>query len=104
MLFSNIEDIIAFSNGASNGANQTAIEIINTQIHDRVSQILEILLVRMKREKLFELMDLSNQSKNRSKYLDPLIKFGWIEKEFPDEKTNPNQTYKTSESGKKYTL
>jgi hypothetical protein len=29
------------------------------------------------------------------------IRIGWIEKEFPCEKTNPNQTYQISESGKK---
>ena len=63
--------------------------------------MLELLSTRLKREQLFEKIGLSNQTKNRSKYLDPLIKIGWIEKEFPDEKTNPNQTYQTSELGKK---
>jgi hypothetical protein len=31
-------------------------------------------------------MSLSNQSKNRVKYLDRLIETGWIAKEFPNEK------------------
>jgi len=63
--------------------------------------MLELLSKRLKREQLFEKMRISNQTKNRSKYLDPLIKIEWIEKEFPDNKTNPNQTYQASESGKK---
>ena len=105
LLFKNIEEIIAFSNGASNGAGNGAgnqvVEIINREIHDRVKEMLELLSTSLKREQLFEKMELSNQTKNRLKYLDPLIKIGWIEKEFPDEITNPNQTYQTSESGKK---
>jgi len=90
-----------FGNEASNGAGRPAIEIIDNQIHYRVAQILEILISSMKREVLFEKMNLSNQSKNRSRYLDPLINLGWVEKEFPEEITNPNQTYKTTEAGKR---
>jgi ATP-dependent DNA helicase RecG len=105
MLFNNIEEIVAFgngvSNGASNGASQPAIDIINTQVHERVSEMLGILTVKMKREVLFKKMGLSNQSKNRSKYLDPLIDLGWIAMEFTEKITNPNQTYKTTDSGKR---
>ncbi len=105
LLFSNIEDIIAFGNGVSNGvSNQVSkevVEIINREIHDRVKEMLELLSTSLKREQLFGKMGLSNQTKNRIKYLDPLIKIGWVKKEFPDETTNPNQTYQTSESGKK---
>ena len=50
---------------------------------------------------LFEKMDLSNQSKNRVRYLDPLIENGWVAAEFPDEKTHPNQTYVTTSSGER---
>ena len=71
--FKNIEEIITFSNGASNGAS----EIIKNQVHDKVSEVLEILTIQLKREDLFELMGLSNQSRNRAKYLDPLIKVGY---------------------------
>lgn len=102
-VFKDLEEILAFSNGAGNGASNgvgnLAIEIINTEIHDRVYEILEILTVRMKRSELFEKMDLSNQSKNRAKYLDPLIENGWIEMEFPEERTHPNQTYQITEAG-----
>ncbi|NDP22363.1 MAG: transcriptional regulator [Paludibacter sp.] len=102
---SNIAEIIAFGNGASNGASNEVsnevIEIINKEIHDRVEEMLKLLSVKLKREQLFDKMGLSNQSKNRLKFLDPLIKIGWIEKEFPEEMTNPNQAYQTSESGKR---
>jgi ATP-dependent DNA helicase RecG len=60
-----------------------------------------MLLVPMKRSDLFKNMLLSNQSKNRVKYLDRLIAVGWIAKEFPDEKNNPTQKYLTTASGKR---
>lgn len=53
----------------------------------------------MKRSELFEKMDLSNQSKNRAKYLDPLIENQWVKMDFPDEKTHPNQIYQLTEAG-----
>lgn len=105
LLFSSMEEIIAFGNGAgngaSNGAGSLAVEILNTQIHERVTEILEILTLKMKRAELFERMELSNQSKNREKFLDPLIDIGWIEKEFPEDVTNPNQRYQATKAGKR---
>ena len=62
--------------------------------------MLELLSTRMKRELLFEKMGLSNQTKNRSKYLDPLIKIGWVEKQY-SEINNRNQTYQITTSGKR---
>ena len=76
LLFRNIENIIAFSNEASNQVSNQVVEIINREIHDRVKEMLELLSTRLKREQLFEKMGLSNQTKNRSKSLDPLIKIG----------------------------
>jgi ATP-dependent DNA helicase RecG len=105
LFFNNLSEIIAFSNGAANGAangaDQSAISIISNEIHDRVSEILEILLERMKRSEFFDRMKLSNQSRNREKYLDPLIESGWVSQEYPGEKTHPNQTYQITEAGRR---
>ncbi|MCX8482781.1 MAG: putative DNA binding domain-containing protein [Crocinitomicaceae bacterium] len=104
-IFNNLQEIIDYSNGtsngASNGAGTSAISIISNNIHDRVSEMLEILETRLKRAELFEKMNLSNQSKNRFRYLDPLIENGWVAAEFPDEKTHPNQTYVITTSGER---
>jgi ATP-dependent DNA helicase RecG len=104
-LFKDLKEIVDYgngaSNGASNGAGAQAVDIISREIHDRVAEMLGILESKMKRAELFELMDLSNQTKNRIKFLDPLIKIGWIQAEFPTEKTNPLQTYTTTVAGKK---
>jgi ATP-dependent DNA helicase RecG len=104
-LFKDLEEIVDYgngaSNGASNGAGAQAVDIISREIHDRVAEMLGILESKMKRAELFELMDLSNQTKNRIKFLDPLIQIGWIQAEFPTEKTNPLQTYTTTVAGKR---
>jgi ATP-dependent DNA helicase RecG len=105
LVFNSLYDIVAFGNGVSNtvsnGASNTAKKIIHDEIHDKVKDILEILLVPTKRSDLFKGIALSNQSKNRTKYLDTLINIGWIAKEFPDEVNNPAQRYFTTESGKR---
>lgn len=98
-----LEDIIAFCNGAGNGAGNGAKKQVNTivqhKIHDRVHELLSITEKWIGRKELFYAMQLSNQSANRKRYLDPLLKFGWVIKEYPNEDTNPNQRYKTSDSG-----
>ena len=48
---------------------------------------------------LFENMNLSTHTKNRKRYLDPLIEHGWVTMEFPENKTSPNQRYRITDSG-----
>ena len=103
LLFNTLEEVVAYSNGAGNGAGNGAKsveEIIATDIHARVMEILHILQEKRKRTALFDQMQLSNQTKNREKYLDPLIKLGWIAKSYPSD-THPDQQYFTTPSGLK---
>jgi ATP-dependent DNA helicase RecG len=105
LTFNDLDEVIAFGNGASNGASneagRTVMAVISDEIHDRVPEILTLLINKLKRSDLFEAMDLSNQSKNRAKYLDPLIAVGWVAMEYPNEPTHPGQTYQTTEPGKR---
>ena len=105
LIFRDLQEIMDYGNGvingAANGAGSIAINIINNKIHDRVSEMLKILEIKLKRAELFEKMDLSNQTRNRVKYLDPLIEMGWVVAAFPDEKTHPNQTYVNTISGER---
>jgi len=100
-----LEDIITITNQATNQAtNQVAdqvITILNNNVHDRVGEMLEMILTKMKRAEIFKRMNLSNQTFNRAKYIDPLIETGWVKMEFPEERTSPNQRYITTESGKR---
>lgn len=107
LLFNDIEELSAYATAASNVASniaktqsgKPAIIIISSEMHDRVVEILEHLTSRMKRSELFERMKLTNQSYNRTKYLDPILEAGWIKEEFPQVKTHPNQTYLITEAG-----
>jgi ATP-dependent DNA helicase RecG len=100
-----LDDIITISNGVSDQAydqvSDQVQEILNSQLHNRVEEILNVATQWIKRDELFATMNLSNHHDNRKKYLDPLLKIGWVEMEFPDKKTSPNQRYRITASGKK---
>ncbi|MCL2073968.1 MAG: hypothetical protein FWH18_08610 [Marinilabiliaceae bacterium] len=70
-------------------------------IHNKVEEVLSLTANWIKRDELFSAIKVTNQTKHRKKYLDPLLKIGWIKKEFPDKKTHPNQRYKITTIGKK---
>lgn len=103
--FSSLDDILMFangvSNGASNGVSNGAKDIITVQVHSRVRGILAATATWISREEIFEKIGLSNQSKNRVKYIDPLLDLAWIEMKYPENKTNPAQRYKITEAGKR---
>ena len=69
-----------FTNGATNVIKQQIINILNKELHNKVIDILEILTTSRKRAELLKILDLTNQSYNRRKYLDPLIKLNWKKK------------------------
>ncbi|MDR0738338.1 MAG: putative DNA binding domain-containing protein [Prevotellaceae bacterium] len=108
-----LEEIIAISNGDSDQAvdqvSDQANDIVSDKVktilkehlHNRVEDILKITNQWIKRGELFNEMNLSNHPKHRKKYLDPLLKIDWVEMEFPDKKTSPNQRYRITASGKK---
>ena len=88
-------------NQASDQVRDQVQYIVNNKLHNRVREILIITERWITLDELFAGMNLSNQTKHRKKYLDPLLKIGLVEMEFPDKKTSPNQRYRITESGKK---
>jgi len=48
-----------------------------------------------------EYLQLSNHTRNRRKYIDPLVEYGWIEIRYPGTPTHPNQGYKITAAGKR---
>lgn len=97
LLFNTLEEFVAYSNGAGNGAKRIE-NILSDEIHNRVQEILELLQERLKRSELFNKLGLTNQTKNRERYLDPLLEIGWVGKEQHID-THPEQRYYTTESG-----
>lgn len=100
-IFKSLEDLVAFTNQATNQAANQALELLDVYVHDRVEEMLASLGEYIRRADLFEHMGLSNQSYNWEKYLDPLIASGWVQMEYPEKKTSPNQRYKMTASGER---
>ena len=107
LFINSLEEIIAVSNGVSDQvsdqvdhiASDKIKTILKEQLHNRVGEVLKIANQWIKRDDLFAELKLSNHPKHRRKYLDPLLRIGWVEMEFPDKKTSPNQRYRTTTSG-----
>ena len=88
---------------ANDIVNDKADDIASDIANDKASFIEELLNVAndwIKIEDLFAAVQLSKHPDNRKKYLEPILKNGWIEMEYPNKKTSPNQRYRTSSAGK----
>ncbi len=103
LIINSLDELVAFCDQAgdqvSDQVSDQAQAIVNDRIHARVSEILQATKDWIKRAELFPSIGLSNHSKNREKYLDPIIDLGWIEMEYPDKRTSPKQRYKITASG-----
>lgn len=99
MSVSTIGDIKDLINGATNGAADQILKVIQKEVHDKVAPILENSVNWIRREDLLRNIGLSNQSYNRRKFLDPLLELNWIQLEYPGNQTHPNQRYIITESG-----
>lgn len=89
------------SNQASNQVGNQARRILNDEIHDKVIEMLVYLKIPQTRADVFNYLNLTNQAKNRMRYLDPLINYGWIEMTIPNKPTSPKQKYHITETGLK---
>lgn len=102
-VFNSLEDVIAFCDGVSTQVSDQARDqvraIVTDQIHPKVSHILQATRNWIKRSDLFSAIGLTNHSKNRKTYLDPLIDLRLVEMEYPEKRTNPKQKYKITTSG-----
>jgi ATP-dependent DNA helicase RecG len=105
IVFNSLDELFAYANGAGDTvtdiAGDTVTDIVNKEIHPRVKEVLSMLLTPNRRSELFRQMGLSKHTDHRVKYLDPLVKCGWISFSHPDNPTHPNQTYHTTEAGKR---
>ena len=84
---------------ASNLVSNLAVQIIESNLNDKVLAILALLNEPKKKIEIVEKINLSNQAKNRERYLDPLVKLGWIEMTIPEKPTHKDQKYKRTIKG-----
>jgi len=96
-----LRDVIELCDQVSDQVSDQISAIVDETIHSRVSDILNLFLTAKKRTELFEELGLTNHSKNRKRYLDPLIDYGWVKMLYTETKTSPKQMYLTTDTGKR---
>lgn len=84
----------------SDRVNDIVSDIVNDKVGDKVRKVLEGCLVSLLRENVLNVINLKNHPGNYNRYIKPLIETGWLEMTDPDNPTNPNQKYRTTERGK----
>jgi len=102
--FNGLEDIIAFcdqpSNHQSNYQSNQVIKLLKDAFGDYIIDVLNMLKEPQSSGVILEKIGVSKQTKNKKKYIDPLLEIGWINYTNPDNPKDRNQKYKLTESGK----
>ncbi len=103
LIFKDIKSLNAFLNSKSNQAGDQAGDqarnIIKKALQEETIKIMNGLVHEKTRTEIFDSIGLSNQTKNRKKYLDPLIEYGWVEMLYPEKATSPKQKYRLTPLG-----
>lgn len=106
LIFSTLDDVIAFSNQAS---DQVSVEvsdqvthILNEQFGVHVEDVLTMVEARAySSTDILAKIGLTKHTKNKRRYIDPLLDIGWIEYTIPENPKDRNQRYKLTASGRK---
>ena len=110
LIFSSLEDIIVFSNQVSNQVSvevsvevsDQVIQILKDQLGGHVDDVLSIVAMRpFSSTDILEKIGLTKHTKNKTKYIDPLLEIGWIEYTIPENPKDRNQKYMLTESGRR---
>lgn len=103
LINSDLSKIIAFFNQENDQVSDQASDqvrtIIQTEIHDKVKELLVITKAWVTRKEIFDQLGLSNHTTNRQKYLDPLTEINWVQLKYPETRRHPDQQYRITESG-----
>ncbi|MGV8090236.1 MAG: RNA-binding domain-containing protein [Mangrovibacterium sp.] len=89
-------------NQVSNQAGNQVKNLISGEFGDRAKQILFYLseMPRKSRDILEVLLGVSGQTKNRRRYLDPLLKQNWVELTIKENPNDQNQKYQLTNRGR----
>jgi ATP-dependent DNA helicase RecG len=86
---------------ADDQVNNQALNILNKEVHDKVKEVLEILVTPHKRKEVLSVIGVKNHTDARKRYIDPLIDLGWIELTIPEKPTHKEQKYRLTAEGRK---
>jgi ATP-dependent DNA helicase RecG len=66
-------------------------ELLDDQVHDKILYILEFVWEPRKRSEIFQALGMTSHIKNKQKYIDPLLREGWVALTIPEKPTHQDQ-------------
>ena len=82
------------SNQVYNKSNQAAASLVTRPLTKKEQDIRNFCSVPRTAQEIMDRLGITNQSKNRQKYITSLIEIGILERTIPDKPNDPNQKYR----------
>lgn len=82
------------SNQADKESNQPRVNLVTRKLTKKEEDIRNFCSVPRTAQEIMDRLKISNQSKNRQKYITSLIEFGVLERTIPEKPNDPNQKYR----------
>ena len=82
------------SNQVYNKSNQAAASLVTRPLTKKERDIRNFCSVPRTAQEIMDRLGITNQSKNRQKYITSLIEIGILERTIPDKPNDPNQKYR----------
>lgn len=82
------------SNQAGGKSNQPRMNLVTRKLTKKEEDIRNFCSVPRTAQEIMDRLKISNQSKNRQKYITSLIELGVLERTIPEKPNDPNQKYR----------
>ncbi len=82
------------SNQADKESNQPRVNLVTRKLTKKEEDIRNFCSVPRTAQDIMDRLNISNQSKNRQKYITSLIELGVLERSIPEKPNDPNQKYR----------
>ena len=82
------------SNQAGKGSNQPRVNLVTRKLTKKEEDIRNFCSIPRTAQEIMDRLKISNQSKNRQKYITSLIELGVLERTIPEKPNDPNQKYR----------
>lgn len=87
------------SNQAHHQSNQAADSLVTRPLTKKEQDIRNFCSVPRTAQEIMDRLGITNQSKNRQKYITSLLELGVLERTIPDKPNDPNQKYRRKQEG-----
>lgn len=87
------------SNQVHNKSNQATDNLVTRTLTKKEQDIRDFCSVPRTAQEIMDRLGITNQSKNRQKYITSLLELGVLERTIPDKPNDPNQKYRRKQEG-----